>query len=253
MLSVTGCIPPFGIYPSSNAIRPLEEIRKSARRPVVVFPECTTSNGRALLRFAHIFGESPPSIPVRPYSIFIMCVRYVRLISTKIPRQSTPVAQIRCPHSRFAHSHSVTPTLSHARIPKHHGSPILNVSYAVTTHFHPSLTAIRISQRCDVCALRCSVGKWAGHASRSMRGSRRRFRQIKAHTVGMGREVWFDGFALRQTKHKSTNSIGVNGETKQLKSRDVLREQALSTNGRWGSNSTQRHFPAHKQTSGILH
>lgn len=75
MLSATGCIPPFGNPASSSAIRPLEEIRKKARGPVVVFPECTTSNGRALLRFANIFGENPPSIPVRSYNIFILCVR----------------------------------------------------------------------------------------------------------------------------------------------------------------------------------
>ncbi|KAJ7507703.1 hypothetical protein B0H11DRAFT_1968188 [Mycena galericulata] len=51
----------------------LEEIRKTAGRPIVVFPECTTSNGRALLRFANIFHQK---IPVRGYNVFVMCVRY---------------------------------------------------------------------------------------------------------------------------------------------------------------------------------
>ncbi|KIK65364.1 hypothetical protein GYMLUDRAFT_219320 [Collybiopsis luxurians FD-317 M1] len=53
--------------------RLLEEIRKTSKRPVIVFPECTTSNGRGLLRFADIFRQS---LPVKGWNVFIMCVRY---------------------------------------------------------------------------------------------------------------------------------------------------------------------------------
>ncbi|KAJ7228759.1 hypothetical protein GGX14DRAFT_71501, partial [Mycena pura] len=65
----TGRTPPFG----SGPLQSLEDIRSAARRPVVVFPECTTSNGRALLRFANVFQQK---VPVRGYTVFVMCVRY---------------------------------------------------------------------------------------------------------------------------------------------------------------------------------
>ncbi|KAG8820393.1 hypothetical protein FRC17_010169, partial [Serendipita sp. 399] len=53
----------------------LESIRKSADRPIVVFPECTTSNGRGLLRFADVFDPSI-SVPVKGFNVFIMCTRF---------------------------------------------------------------------------------------------------------------------------------------------------------------------------------
>ncbi|KAG8934231.1 hypothetical protein FRC01_004311 [Tulasnella sp. 417] len=52
----------------------LEQIREKAGRPVVVFPECTTSNGRAVLRFADVFSNVP--VPVKAFRVFVMCVRY---------------------------------------------------------------------------------------------------------------------------------------------------------------------------------
>jgi hypothetical protein len=58
---------------SSGDCSSLEEIRRSANRPVVVFPECTTSNGRGLLKFADIFKDRP--VPVKGYKVFVMCVR----------------------------------------------------------------------------------------------------------------------------------------------------------------------------------
>lgn len=73
MLRETGRVP---LYTAAGDATPLslEEIRKASSRPVVVFPECTTSNGRGLLRFADLFRES---LPVRHFNVFIMCVRYV--------------------------------------------------------------------------------------------------------------------------------------------------------------------------------
>ena len=53
----------------------LEEIRRKATRPLIVFPECTTSNGRGLLRFAEVFKGR--TVPVKGYKVFVLCVRYV--------------------------------------------------------------------------------------------------------------------------------------------------------------------------------
>jgi hypothetical protein len=73
MLRAVGRAPPYGL--PVDAARPLEEIRREASRPLVVFPECTTSNGRGLLRFADVFPGL--STPVKGYRLFLMCVRYV--------------------------------------------------------------------------------------------------------------------------------------------------------------------------------
>ena len=51
----------------------LEDIRKKADRPIVIFPECTTSNGKGMLRFADIFRDV--NVPVKGYNVHIMCVR----------------------------------------------------------------------------------------------------------------------------------------------------------------------------------
>ena len=53
----------------------LEEIRRKATRPLIVFPECTTSNGRGLLQFAEVFKGR--TVPVKGYKVFVLCVRYV--------------------------------------------------------------------------------------------------------------------------------------------------------------------------------
>ncbi|KAF9452458.1 hypothetical protein P691DRAFT_721878 [Macrolepiota fuliginosa MF-IS2] len=71
MICLTGRLPPY--FKDTTGARSLEEIRKSTRRPVAVFPECTTSNGRGLLRFANVFNSE---VPVKGYQVFIMCVRY---------------------------------------------------------------------------------------------------------------------------------------------------------------------------------
>ncbi|PVG03592.1 hypothetical protein CPB86DRAFT_375744 [Serendipita vermifera] len=74
MLCSLGQTPSTYGLPLDGAVS-LEEIRKKADRPVVVFPECTTSNGRGLLRFAEIFDPATP-IPVKQFNVFIMCARY---------------------------------------------------------------------------------------------------------------------------------------------------------------------------------
>lgn len=60
---------------SSGNYSSLEEIRRTANRPLVVLPECTTSNGRGLLKFAELFKDR--AVPVRGCKVFVMCVRCV--------------------------------------------------------------------------------------------------------------------------------------------------------------------------------
>lgn len=72
MLAATGRLPVAESAATQDADT-LEGIRSRADRPVVVFPECTTSNGRALLRFAEVFGDV--RLPVMRYKVFVMCVR----------------------------------------------------------------------------------------------------------------------------------------------------------------------------------
>ncbi|KAJ3937344.1 MAG: hypothetical protein NXY57DRAFT_883816 [Lentinula lateritia] len=74
LLKETGRVPPYTSVIGAKTTRTLDEIRKTSGRPVVVFPECTTSNGRGLLRFAELFKQT--SLPVKGYDVFIMCVRY---------------------------------------------------------------------------------------------------------------------------------------------------------------------------------
>ena len=70
IIYLTGRLPPY--FAKDSRMHSLDEIRKSAGRPVVVFPECTTSNGRGLLRFADVFHEK---VPVKGYQVFVMCAR----------------------------------------------------------------------------------------------------------------------------------------------------------------------------------
>jgi len=76
LLLLAGYTPASYGIPTAGA-RTLEEIRKEAKargKAVVVFPECTTSNGRGLLRFAKgVFGGE--SVPLRGYGVWVMCVR----------------------------------------------------------------------------------------------------------------------------------------------------------------------------------
>ncbi|KAH7887836.1 hypothetical protein F5I97DRAFT_1863189 [Phlebopus sp. FC_14] len=57
-----------------GSVAPFETIRQSAERPIVVFPECTTSNGRGLLRFVNVFEDV--TVPVKRFNVFVMCIRY---------------------------------------------------------------------------------------------------------------------------------------------------------------------------------
>lgn len=62
-------------HSSGNNVKSIEAIRRVANRPILVFPECTTSNGRGLLRFADIFGST--KVPICGYRVFLMCARLV--------------------------------------------------------------------------------------------------------------------------------------------------------------------------------
>ncbi|CAL1701382.1 unnamed protein product [Somion occarium] len=93
----------------------LEEIRSKADRPVVVFPECTTSNGRGLLRFADVFKGV--DVPVKKFKVFLMCVRY-----------DPPTA--------------LAPTLSQS-IPSSTLNPLMHI-FKLTTSFLPLTLSIRL-------------------------------------------------------------------------------------------------------------
>jgi hypothetical protein len=70
MLRASGHAPPF---PGAGSVLSLNQILENADRPVVVFPECTTSNGRGILRFADILPGVP--VPVSAFKVFVMCFR----------------------------------------------------------------------------------------------------------------------------------------------------------------------------------
>lgn len=95
IITSTGSTP---LGASSGNYSSLEEIRSSANRPVVVFPECTASNGRGLLKFADIFKDRP--VPVRGYKVFVMCVRYdpptalSPTLSLSIPSKLNPLSHV---------------------------------------------------------------------------------------------------------------------------------------------------------------
>ncbi|KAI6130559.1 hypothetical protein EDD16DRAFT_1470768 [Pisolithus croceorrhizus] len=76
---------------SFNSISQLKELRQSAERPVVVFPECTTSNGRGLLRFVDVFEGA--RVPTKQFEVFIMCIRY----DPPTPQRPSPSHPIESP------------------------------------------------------------------------------------------------------------------------------------------------------------
>ncbi|KZT24445.1 hypothetical protein NEOLEDRAFT_1206595 [Neolentinus lepideus HHB14362 ss-1] len=71
MIRYTGHIPSGDVTQKSGA-RSLEEIISKADRPVVLFPECTTSNGRGMLKFSDVV----PDLKTKKNKMFLMCVRY---------------------------------------------------------------------------------------------------------------------------------------------------------------------------------
>ncbi|TFK43630.1 hypothetical protein BDQ12DRAFT_675302 [Crucibulum laeve] len=98
----------------SGSMQSFEEIRKKSSRPLVVFPECTTSNGRGLLRFADVFHQN---IPVKSYQVFVMCVRY-----------DPPT--------------SLSPTMTHP-IPSNVFNPLAQI-FTLTTSLSPLTISIRL-------------------------------------------------------------------------------------------------------------
>lgn len=51
MIFRTGRLPPTGDVPPLGMYKSLRDARRKEKRPVVLFPEGTTGNGRAVLRF----------------------------------------------------------------------------------------------------------------------------------------------------------------------------------------------------------
>lgn len=72
MLSLTGNVPPYSSTGSN--VQTLDELQAIVTRPLVIFPECTTSNGRAILKFLPTLNL--PSASATKFKIFVMSVRY---------------------------------------------------------------------------------------------------------------------------------------------------------------------------------
>ena len=129
MISLTGHVP----SPDSDNSRlhSLEDIRKSASKPIIVFPECTTSNGRGLLRFADIFRQN---VPVNAFRVFIMCVR-----SVTFPL-SLPIFSLTL--NRYDPPTTLAPTLAHS-IPSNIMNPLPHL-FSLTTSLSPLAISIRL-------------------------------------------------------------------------------------------------------------
>ncbi|KAF8760253.1 Vacuolar protein sorting protein vps66 [Rhizoctonia solani] len=86
-------VPPYGSS-TSTVMATIEDIRAQCDRPLVVLPECTTSNGRALIRFADVFVAGKGKHikhPVKGFKMYIMCARYdPPTITTPSPTHSIP-------------------------------------------------------------------------------------------------------------------------------------------------------------------
>ncbi|KAI0036039.1 hypothetical protein K488DRAFT_41979 [Vararia minispora EC-137] len=93
MVTFTGNVPSGG---ETGSIKTLEEICRYARSPVAVFPECTTSNGRGLLRFAEIFKGW--AVPTKGHKVFVACFRcdppnaFMPTLSHSIPTSANPLS-----------------------------------------------------------------------------------------------------------------------------------------------------------------
>ncbi|KZW04129.1 hypothetical protein EXIGLDRAFT_828052 [Exidia glandulosa HHB12029] len=95
----TGLPPVLDKDNDGRVVESVERIRSKATRPVVVFPECTTSNGRGLLKFADVFGRKT-TLPVQGYRVFVMAVRYEAptdlqpTLTHTIPTTANPIGSI---------------------------------------------------------------------------------------------------------------------------------------------------------------
>ena len=128
IIRLTGQVPPFGST-AQHSSHNLEDIRKSADRPIVVFPECTTSNGRGLLRFANVFRET---VPVQHYQVFVTCMRCVavRLARSQL-LNSTP--------NSYDPPTTVSPTLT-ASIPSTSFNPLAHLFTLVASFTIPTVS-----------------------------------------------------------------------------------------------------------------
>lgn len=139
MITICGLVPPFnGVADPKLPKFSFEEVRIRARqtgRPVMLFPECTTSNGRGLLRFADVLEGF--QLPVREFNIFLMCTRYEICISCAMPRLTEYNGRIDPPTA-------LAPTLS-LSIP--HSSSLINIArhtFAIACSLSPHALSIRL-------------------------------------------------------------------------------------------------------------
>ncbi len=141
MVWKTGHVPPFGNRNNSNSAKSLEELRvkaKIAGRPIVVFPECTTSNGRGLLRFGNCFQGI--SVPPSKFSVFVMCARFVSFVFSYISQATQSTRRIDPPSM-------LSPTLS-LSIPSGFLNPLSHI-FSVATSPLPQTFSIRLLSPSD--------------------------------------------------------------------------------------------------------
>lgn len=117
----------------------MDEIRNGANRPIVVFPECTTSNGRGLLRFTDVFLGQP--VPTRKYKVFIMCVRYVTSSSTLHASSYFPLFTQHI--LRYDPPTALSPTPTHSIPSPNMLNPLPHV-FTLSTSFKPITPSIRL-------------------------------------------------------------------------------------------------------------
>lgn len=104
---MTGHVP---LFLAERTTSSLKDIIKRANRPVVVLPECTTSNGRGLLRFSSVFQQR---IPVKEYQVFVMCVRSVsQARTTTFKADFIPILDTTFPVHLFPQQPTAYPILS---------------------------------------------------------------------------------------------------------------------------------------------
>lgn len=133
ILRHTGRPPVLDKDNDGRVVRSVEQIRSKAARPVVVFPECTTSNGRGLLKFADVFGKT--TLPVQGYRVFIMATRYVQ------PRVLAKALKLTSCLGRFESPTDLQPTVTHS-IPTT-ANPVSTI-FRIARSFMPSNVSIRL-------------------------------------------------------------------------------------------------------------
>ncbi|THH11504.1 hypothetical protein EW145_g637 [Phellinidium pouzarii] len=111
MIMICGCVPPYGLARAGMSPLSFSEVitrAKKTGRPIALYPECTTSNGRGLLRFSNLLKNIP--VPVKNFNVFIMCAR-VDPPTALSPTLSIPIPSSRQVFNPIPHIFSVSSSI----------------------------------------------------------------------------------------------------------------------------------------------